>query len=75
MTTLTIWTVYRNSRDFPRHIVVRPFVATPDNETYFHRCCCVYNSLDEARADLEAMDLLNIGRYPEDEPQIVESWI
>ena len=66
---LTLWTVYYNAADYPGKYVVRAWdVATPRPE------CSVHETLAEARAALPR-GLFNLGRFAEDDPVIVETWV
>lgn len=73
MKQLEMWTIYRHPKDYPLHFVVRKHVVdgagsrpTPDFS--------LHGTLDEARGAIPPYRY-NLGRYAEDEPQIVETWI
>ena len=68
--TLTLWPIYDSPTDFPAGtFVARRFELdnpTPDFVTG--------RTLAEVRAKIPP-GLYNIGRYPQDDPKIVEVWI
>lgn len=71
---LTVYTIYDNPTDFPGKFVVRKHnvvagAAVPENDPH-----AVMDTLDDARKSIPE-GMVNILRLPEDEPQIVESWI
>jgi hypothetical protein len=73
---LDVWTIYDHPRDLPGHFVVRrkrvlPGVADPVTDPKAYG----FNELNSARLWLEQKGLTCIGRYDEDDPVIVESWI
>lgn len=64
------YVVYFNSADYPNQYVVRKFEGvTPEAEPF-----SVSNSLKEARLTLPR-GLYRVDRSPNDEPQILETWI
>lgn len=70
---LSIWTITANPADFPGKIVARRFliegrVVAVTTDTH------IAEDLEAVRAMLP-LGLINIGRQPEDDPVIVESWI
>lgn len=69
---LLMWVIYKHPGDYPDHYVVRRFVCgvteVPD------RSCQVAGTLEAARALVPA-GKTNIGRQPEDPPQIAEVWV
>ncbi|HTF67534.1 MAG TPA: hypothetical protein VK638_33125 [Edaphobacter sp.] len=69
----SMWVVYERPKDYPASYVVRRHVmsqgggyATPDHS--------VHATLDEARAAVPPWTV-RLRRDPNDEPQILESWI
>jgi threonine dehydrogenase-like Zn-dependent dehydrogenase len=70
---LSMWTVYDGPKDHPTSYVVRRFdctatgpVATADAWT---------GSLELIRESLYQAGLIRMQRHPDDEPQIVETWL
>ena len=68
-----MWTIYDRPTDHPTGFVVRRFTVTSEHgampgEAY------TAASLEDARASLPP-DLTRLARWPEDEPQIVETWL
>ena len=66
-----MWTIYEHPADHPQHFVVRLWYgATPTQEFSLHA------SLIEAREQcVENGGSVPLARGPNDEPQIVETWI
>jgi len=78
MDSLSIFTVYRNPRDYPGSFVVRRFEVTADGCTQRAPLpLVVTDTLDEARAAVHRAHpgAVCMARSDGDEPQIVESWI
>lgn len=70
---LPIWTITENPSDHPGKFVARIWlvegrIVAATTGTY------IADDLETVRAMLPA-GLINIGRQPEDDPVIVESWI
>jgi len=64
-----IFTIYRNPRDFfPGRTVVRAWYGNVPSPAFL-----VLDSVDDARAVLRGLYCL--GRFDNDDPAIVESWI
>jgi hypothetical protein len=70
---LSMWTVYDKPKDHPTEFVARRFdctargpVATDDAYT---------GSLELIRESLLQAGLIRLARHPDDEPQIVETWL
>jgi hypothetical protein len=70
---LCMWVVFGCPRDFPEHIAVRR-QAIFRSEIVHAPFAGLYESLEEARADLPA-GLVCLPRFPEDDPAIVEVWL
>jgi hypothetical protein len=70
---LPIWVVYDNPSDFPGKFVARKWFILPDalEATQEYR---IADTLEDVRAFLPR-GLTRLTRHPDDEPQIVESWI
>jgi hypothetical protein len=72
--TLPMYVVYRRPRDYPEQYVVRIQRVSrggvePDREPF-----ALGPPLADVRAALPP-GLYNLGRQPDDEPQIVEVWV
>ena len=63
-----IFVIYRKPRDFPSRIVVRAWYGNVPSPAFL-----VLDSVDDARAVLRGLSCL--GRFENDDPCIVESWI
>ena len=76
---LTGYTIYENPRDLPGKYVMRGWVAMdggttqPAHETITGPLEPVVLSF--MRQKLQAQGRINMGRRPEDDPVIVETWI
>jgi hypothetical protein len=68
--------VYDRPLDYPDNIVVRKVIvgAGDSIDIQVENDCLLYETIDEARADLPP-GLTNLGRHPNDEPQIFEVWV
>jgi hypothetical protein len=70
-----LWAIYERPRDMPeipfvvRGFSVRGSEIVPDSE---HR---VADDLEGARGQLPATADVNLGRQPNDDPKIVETWM
>lgn len=73
-TDLYIYTVFCRPRDFPSEYVVRRFKIGAGTVTPELMIWSRGKTLGEVRMTLP-YDAHWLGRYPQDEPQIVESWI
>jgi hypothetical protein len=71
--TLQMWTIYWNPKDHPGKFVVRRWDVTAGSMKPSHSYALA-PTLDLARAHLPD-GLYCLGRQPEDEEQIVETWI
>lgn len=74
-TVLTVWTIYDRPRDHPQGVLVRGWAIPARGPATPHPQGRRFASVDEARRELCGRGLYCIGRYAQDEPQIVESWI
>jgi len=70
---LSIWVVYERPRDYPTSYVVRRH-AISQGGSYGMGDLSVHATLDEARAAIPSWTV-RLERDPNDEPQILESWI
>jgi hypothetical protein len=71
-----MYTIYWDTRDFPRRFVVRGFTIYPactepvaDNDPWW-----VGDSLDDARDSLPEDACARLARAPEDDLAIIETW-
>ena len=65
-----VWLLYDHPSAHPNNFVAMRFsYDEPTNEVLFFR------SLQEARRHSRALDLVCIGRHPEDDPEMVEVWL
>jgi len=73
MTKLAMWTVYDHPIDYPDKFVARRFDVDAGGPS---ASVIVMDDLDDLR-DILAYDmqLTCLARSPEDEPQIVETWL
>lgn len=73
MNTLNLYVIYENPKDFPGKFVVRRHAvmagqSVPDKQGI------VCNTLKEARSMVPS-GLVNLHRFPEDDPVIKEVWV
>lgn len=71
---LRIWTVYDHPTDFPEHYVARLFLVTGKGSEAT-TITAINRDLKLLREQLERLGLTRLPRDPNDEPQIVESWV
>lgn len=71
---LIIYTVYHNPLDYPGKFVVRQHLIGKNTVEAFQEIFCIGDSLEEVRNKIP-LGLVLIPRSPEDEKQIVESWM
>lgn len=73
---MRFWTIYERPREHPEHYAVREWNAHPARGvTYGRAVLC--ETLEEARATCRGMrgvGAVNLGRYADDDPCIVETW-
>jgi hypothetical protein len=48
---MTVWTIYREPRDFPGRWVLRGHLVFPGHELRAHSFCFLADTLNEARAN------------------------
>jgi hypothetical protein len=70
---LFMYVVYENPRDFPGQFVLREHYVDPSG-VHAQSGYKLASTLEEIRAFVPP-GMTNIGREPEDEPQIREVWI
>ena len=75
MTALAMWTVYDHPKDYPDKFVARRFDVDASGPRP-SASVIIMDDLDDLR-DILAYDmhLTCLSRSPEDEPQIVETWL
>jgi hypothetical protein len=71
---VTVWTIYREPRDFPGRWVLRGHEVFPGRELRAHSFCYLADTLKEARAKVPA-GAKRFRRSPEDHPAIHECWM
>lgn len=71
---LTIYCVYVRPRDYPRHVVVRPWTLKGQRMEASAEAL-LFETLEDARDHLNGLGLFNLGRYVQDDPAIAEAWI
>jgi hypothetical protein len=75
MTSLAMWTVYDNPRDYPGKYVARRFDVGASGPKP-SASIIVMDDLEKLRDVLQfEMGLVKLMRSPGDEPQIVETWL
>ncbi|MES2460583.1 MAG: hypothetical protein V4671_08355 [Armatimonadota bacterium] len=73
--SLSVWTIYDSPFDYPGRFVVRRWeVSGPDGRAVPDQECVLADSLEEARAAVPP-GLRNLGRYPQDDINIAETWL
>jgi hypothetical protein len=70
---LSMWTVYAKPTDFPEGYVVRRFDCTAQGPVATQHAYS--GELETIRDTLVRAGLFRLDRNPDDEPQIVETWI
>ncbi|HEV3443734.1 MAG TPA: hypothetical protein VG099_03775 [Gemmataceae bacterium] len=70
---LSLWVITYHPSDFPKKFVLREHRVSGTWQ-FFMNECILCDTLDQARRMLPA-GLVNIGRYPDDDPVIVEVWL
>lgn len=70
---LRVWTIYDHPRDYPEGFMARLFMVHPGG--YGPRNVAFYGPTLESVRNQLPPGLYNLGRQPEDEPHIVETWI
>lgn len=66
---LSIWTIYDHPRDFPDNFVARAFTTGPTNEII------LATELEQLRDAFDKAGLVCLARNPNDDPNIVETWL
>lgn len=74
MDAITLWTIYEKPLDYPDSFVLRRWRVLGDNRIVPDEGCFLTKTLEGAR-ELIPQGLCNIGRYPCDDPAILEVWI
>ena len=74
MQVMYVWQIFEHPADYPDQYVVRRFAVTPGAAVPDTEPWCVTTTLRRARASTPR-GLYRLGRSPEDEPQILETWI
>lgn len=71
---LIIWTLYEHPTDYPNEYVLRRFDVEPDMAIGTKHCLTA-DTADELRDAAMRAGLTRIKRNPEDESQVMESWL
>jgi hypothetical protein len=75
VTSLAMWTVYKNPSDYPGKFVARRFDVDASGPKP-SASIIVMDDLEKLRDVLEfELGLVKLMRSPGDEPQIVETWL
>ncbi len=69
MYSLPIWAMYFNPSDFPGQTMARMFLNEKPTDQV------LVADLDALRERFESMGLVQVSRFPEDDPKIVETWL
>jgi hypothetical protein len=72
--TLTMYVIYDHPIDFPNHYVARRHFVLGGGRTNVDPACLISSSLEKLRACLPD-GLYCLGRYPDDDPKILEVWL
>lgn len=72
---LEMFVIYENPADWPSKFVLRRWVSRPDGSYAPDAHAWVTSTLEEARAKLPRPDLHCLGRLPDDDRAIAETWI
>ena len=79
MDELSMWVVYDHPKDFPEHYVARQWlVRMGEKAAQIEATASVVQSDDlEFLREVMLVDMgkINIGRYDDDDPKIVEVWV
>lgn len=77
MPSISIYTVYKNPIDYPGKYVVREFkiVQGTAGPLASREPLIVADSYEDIKKRMQRMQLVCVARHPEDEPQIMESWM
>lgn len=73
MDVLTVWTIYRNPRDYPGRWVLRAFDVSVEG-TKARSECVVAQTLEEVRIALPP-GRVPLGRANGDDPAVYECWV
>lgn len=71
---LRMWTVYKHPTDYPEDYVARLFEVDADGPRPTPSIV-IAPTLEFLREQMMDMGLVMLTRSPEDEPQIVETWL
>ena len=73
---LRLYTIYDHPRDYPKWFVLRSFAVLRGNpEPQGESPALLFKEVERARAWCEERGLTCIGKEPDDDPCIVETWI
>lgn len=71
---MSLWTVYKHPKDFPRHFVARRFLIIRIGECPPTDDVVIGDTIDDVRAKLPP-GLYRVDRQATDDPKIVEVWL
>lgn len=72
---ISLWTIYHGAADHPHGYIARRFEIALSGEPRPTADVMVEPELGALRDRLVARGLVNLGRDPDEEPQILETWI
>lgn len=70
---MKLWTIYDHPKDHPEHFVVRAWTVI-NGEMFAELVHERFDSLNAARNVMRAAGRKLLGREPDDDPCIVETW-
>lgn len=70
---LSCWTIYKKPKDYPNNFVVRRHRITPGHSEPTADFA-LFETLEDAREHIPD-GCMNLGRFPEDDPVIAETWM
>jgi len=70
---LPMYTIFQGPADYPGMFVLRKFLILPA-KIYPAEILCIGDSLDVVREHVP-YGAYNLGRMPEDDPTVVETWV
>jgi hypothetical protein len=71
---LKMWTIYDHPTDYPNQFVAR-LLLVDNGEVKMTWIIILSDELEALRNHMRRWELTRVPRSPEDEPQIVESWM
>ncbi len=71
---MSVFVIYEKPIDYPDSFVLREQMVDREGHVYVASECRTAPDLESIRAELPA-GLYNLGRHPNDDPQIREVWV